>query len=224
MKGLIFKVLDKKTLRRFKKRLLQEKKDLEEQFLDNLGFEESLRESVQELSAYDNHPADLASETFEREKDLGIYLDSKRQRYDNIQDALDRMEAGKYGICALCGRPIDQERLGVLPQALNCLECQRMIEEAQIGDGNRPIEEIALAYPFGRTFLRDTTQVAFDGEDAWQAVATFGTSESPQDLGGNVTYEEMYSDEPRGRVTMIEKEQVKEEGLEEEVIADLSVE
>lgn len=221
----MIQVLDKKTLRRLEKRLLQEKKELEGRFLDSLGFEENLKESVQELSAYDNHPADLASETFEREKDLGIYLDSKRQRYNNIQDALERIKAGKYGICAICGQPIDVERLEVLPQAINCLDCQKMMEaEGQIADGVRPIEEIVSAYPFGRTFLRDTTQVAFDGEDAWQAVASYGTSESPQDLGGNVTYEEMYSDEPRGRVAMVENEQVVEEGLDEQVVNDLTAE
>ncbi|HHU51638.1 MAG TPA: conjugal transfer protein TraR [Firmicutes bacterium] len=214
----MIQVLDKKTLRRLEKRLRQEKKELEDRSLDSLGFEESLKESVQELSAYDNHPADLASETFEREKDLGIYLDNKRQKYNNIQDALERIKMGKYGICAICGRSIEVERLEVLPQAINCLDCQKMMEaEGQKADGDRPIEEIVLAYPFGRTFLRDTTEVAFDGEDTWQAVASYGTSESPQDLGGNVTYEEMYTAEPRGRVAMVENEQVTEEGLDEQV-------
>src|SRR5690554_6976844 len=145
---------------------------------ENYNLKESLKESVQELSSYDNHPADTATETFEREKDLGIYLDSKRLRYNNIQDALDRIKAGKYGICAICGRPIAQERLEALPQTINCIDCQELMEKGQIGDGNRPIEEIVLAYPFGRSFLRDTTAVGFDGEDTWQAVAIYGTSET----------------------------------------------
>ena len=53
-------------------------------------------------------------------------------------------------------------------------------------------------------------------------MAQFGTAESPQDLGGNVIYEEMYSDEPRGLVSPVEGEQVQEEGLDEQVLADLT--
>jgi len=219
-------VLSKKTQRAFEKRLLQEQNELEEEMkeTENYNLKESLKESVQELSSYDNHPADTATETFEREKDLGIYLDSKRLRYNNIQDALDRIKAGKYGICAICGRPIAQERLEALPQTINCIDCQELMEKGQIGDGNRPIEEIVLAYPFGRSFLRDTTAVGFDGEDTWQAVAIYGTSETPQDLGGNVTFAEMYSDEPRGTVSMVENEQVETEEAENKTIQNLPVE
>ena len=192
----MIQVLEQKTLRRLES-VCAKKKELEDRSLDSLGFEESLKESVQELSAYDNHPADLASETFEREKDLGIYLDNKRQKYNNIQDALERIKMGKYGICAICGRSIEVERLEVLPQAINCLDCQKMMEaEGQKADGDRPIEEIVLAYPFGRTFLRDTTEVAFDGEDTASSsqLRYFG---KPTRFGGNVTYEEMYTAEPR---------------------------
>ena len=79
---------------------------------------------------------------------------------------------------------------------------------------SRPVEEELLAPPFARTFTTDEDdQTAFDGEDAWQAVAQMGTAESPQDLGGNIIYEEMYSDEPRGIVADVEQEQVQEEGL-----------
>ncbi|HHW12268.1 MAG TPA: hypothetical protein GXX33_04620, partial [Firmicutes bacterium] len=50
-------------------------------------------------------------------------------------------------------------------------------------------------------------------------VAQMGTAESPQDLGGDVIYEEMYSDEPRGVVADVEQEQVREEGLAETILA-----
>lgn len=219
-------MLDKKTLRRLAKNLRREKAELEEELAGtaSLGLRESLTDSVKELSAYDNHPADLGSETFEREKDFGLF-DAKRLNLMQINDALSRMEEGKYGVCSICGRSIDLERLEVVPQTVTCLDCQKKLEIDGIGKGNRPIEERVLAYPFGRTFLDDTDNVGIDGEDVWQEVARYGTSESPQDLGGDflggdvfgedLSYDQMYSDEPRGVAADVENEQVQEEGADE---------
>jgi YteA family regulatory protein len=218
-------MLDKKTIRRLKKRLQQEQMELSQELngAQEVVGEESLTNSISELSAYDNHLADLGSETFEREKDLGIQ-NAKKVKYLAINEALERLEEGKYGICLVCGRPIDLERLEVLPQTLTCIECQQHVEAEGDKIGKRPIEEEILANPFARTFTDDEDKVAFDGEDAWQAVARYGTSESPQDLGGNVEFEEMYSDEPRGIVSLVEGEQVLEEGLDEKVIEKLNSE
>lgn len=76
-------------------RLEAEKARLEKAFAtgNSLGLETSLQDSFNELSSYDNHPADLGSETFEREKDLGL-LDRLRIRRRNIEHALERMERG----------------------------------------------------------------------------------------------------------------------------------
>ena len=41
------------------------------------------------------------------------------------QHAIDRIDAGQYGTCEACGLPIEQERLEVVPQATECLECAR---------------------------------------------------------------------------------------------------
>ncbi len=213
-------MLSKKRIRYFEKRLramlTELKGDLEE--TGDLGTERSLRDATKELSAYDNHPADLGSETYEREKDLGLN-NAFRVRQTEIEDALDRIKTGKYGVCRDCGRPIDEERLEALPYVATCIECQREAEKTN-ELRYRPIEEELLFPPFARTFTTDEDdQAAFDGEDAWQAVAQMGTAESPQDLGGDVIYEEMYSDEPRGVVADVEQEQVREEGLAETILA-----
>jgi YteA family regulatory protein len=175
---------------------------------------------VKELSAYDNHPADLGSEAFEQEKDLGL-ANAFRVRQAAIEEALTRIEAGTYGVCQKCGRSIDEERLEALPYVATCITCQQESEATNFRRV-RPVEEEVLGVPFARTFTDDEEeQAAFDGEDAWQAVAQFGTAESPQDLGGNVIYEEMYSDEPRGVVSSVEQEQVQEDGLAVRVQAEL---
>ena len=69
-----------------------------------------------ELSNYDQHPADSASDTFEREKDLGI-LDDLEAELAEIEAAIERIEEGTYGIDEVTGKPIDPDRLDAVPIA-----------------------------------------------------------------------------------------------------------
>jgi RNA polymerase-binding transcription factor DksA len=69
-----------------------------------------------ELADYDQHPADSGSETFEREKDLSI-LDQLEAELAELQAALERIDAGTYGIDEVTGKPIARERLEALPAA-----------------------------------------------------------------------------------------------------------
>ncbi len=80
-----------------------------------------------ELSAYEDHPADLASETFEREKDLAIG-ESVQGMLNKVNTALEKTELGTYGTCDACGRPIKKARLKALPFATLCLNCQDRLE------------------------------------------------------------------------------------------------
>ena len=69
-----------------------------------------------ELADYDQHPADTASDTFEREKDLSI-LEQLESELAELQAALARIDNGTYGIDEVTGDPIDPERLEALPTA-----------------------------------------------------------------------------------------------------------
>ena len=71
---------------------------------------------VGELSSYDQHPADEGSETFEREKDLSI-LEQLENELAELQAALERVDAGTYGVDEVTGDPIDPERLDAFPTA-----------------------------------------------------------------------------------------------------------
>lgn len=81
---------------------------------DELGTSEN--EDVSELSDYDQHPADMGTETFEREKDLSI-LEQLEAELSELQAALERIDAGTYGIDEVTGAPIDPARLEALPAA-----------------------------------------------------------------------------------------------------------
>ena len=88
---------------------------------------EGERDALGELSFVDQHPADVASETFEREKDMSI-LDNVDEQLRDVEDALTRLEDGTYGRCAMCGRDIDEERLRARPEARYCVEDQARVE------------------------------------------------------------------------------------------------
>jgi RNA polymerase-binding transcription factor DksA len=64
-----------------------------------------------------------ADEVFELEKSLALekkLLDSLKE----IDHALEKYEAGTYGLCDSCGLPIERARLDALPQASLCLNCK----------------------------------------------------------------------------------------------------
>lgn len=169
-------------LNHFRKLLLDEKDDLLPKNHEGMREHVSFKESIQELSLIDNHPADVGSELFERSKDLS--LNEKRlNTLKEIDEALLRIEQGRFGICTVCGHQIDRERLEAIPYTPYCFACkqnrEKEEEERELGRDDRPIEEPALFPPFKRTFLEGNTW--FDGQDAWDQVAEYGSSSTLQD-------------------------------------------
>lgn len=45
-----------------------------------------------------------------------------------VEDALERMRAGSYGLCERCATPIAFERLEILPMSRYCMRCQHTLE------------------------------------------------------------------------------------------------
>ena len=89
--------------------------------------EQSANDSVGELSSYDQHQADMGTETFEREKDLSI-LEQVEAELADVEHALRRLDEGTYGTCEVCGKVIPEERLEALPATRLCLEHQAEAE------------------------------------------------------------------------------------------------
>ena len=75
-------------------------------------------------NADDEHDPEGATIAFERQQ-LVALLDRARRRLADVEAALARREAGGYGICEFCGRPIGRERLAVRPAARTCVTCAR---------------------------------------------------------------------------------------------------
>lgn len=82
---------------------------------------DSQQQSGGELSLADQHPADAATETADRE------LDTSREamfssRLRQIDDAFARLERGEYGRCTVCGKAIPDERLQLMPDTPYCVQ------------------------------------------------------------------------------------------------------
>lgn len=88
---------------------------------------ESQQSNLSELSSLDQHNADIATETFEREKDESI-LEQVEGELVDIDRALDRIADGTYGTCEACGKPIGDARLEAIPTARFCVEDQARAE------------------------------------------------------------------------------------------------
>lgn len=94
----------------------------------------SEQESLDELADFDQHPAELGTETFNRERDLAI-LEQVEAELTEVESALERLENGTYGICEACQRPIEDPRLEALPASRFCLADQAMAERDTLRGG-----------------------------------------------------------------------------------------
>ena len=199
--------MERNKLEHYRRVLLEERENMlnlqrsiEEGPDGQSGLHESFKESTMELSSYDNHPADHGDITFERAKDIGL-MDHFSGILSMITDALDKIDAGTYGTCDQCGSEIPEERLETFPYSTMCVQCKRFHEDAE-QPRERPIEEDFLNPPFARTFTDGEDNVAFDGEDAWQKVARYGTSNAPVDEPNAVRWDDTFydADEDEGLV------------------------
>lgn len=155
-------------------------------------FDTSQTDTVGELSAYDNHPADMGTELFERQRNMAIDSHAETE-IEKIDNALQAIENGTYGKCKTCDREISNERLDAVPTTLYCVD--HTPEKAKTRD--RPVEEEVLEPTQGHHFenRRDGNDIN-DKEDSFGEVAQFGTSETPSDYtGDHESYNTLYKTE-----------------------------
>jgi DnaK suppressor protein len=114
--------LTKKELDELRERLLAERVELEEQLatLEENTFAASQSDMSGEV-AFDDETADAGTATFERERDLSIE-NNVRDLLAKIDRAVRRMDAGTYGLCDRCGKPIEKARIKALPYVDLCIK------------------------------------------------------------------------------------------------------
>lgn len=88
----------------------------------------SLRESLPAEAADVRDVEEQSVDDFVSEVDFAL-MEMKSETLRQIDAALRRLEAGSYGVCALCDAEISEARLKALPFALMCRDCQTAQEE-----------------------------------------------------------------------------------------------
>lgn len=118
--------MKKPDMKKFKE-LLQAKRD---EIMDNVHRFES---SGREVSDDPSDLADVASSSYNKEYYFNR-SNAERQTLNLIDDALKRLERGRYGRCISCGVHIDENRLSVVPWARYCVQCQEKREKGLLRD------------------------------------------------------------------------------------------
>ncbi len=187
----------------FRQRLEEERKKTQERIrlLNEGGLAQAMSASLGELSLYDNNPADIGTELFERSKDFAL-RESAKLKLRAIEEALSKIETGNYGICELCGATISFARLDAVPYTTTCVHCRRRMEKSP-DQSTRPVEEEVIEEIINQSFDEAIGNVEYDLEDAWQDLARFTEHAEQADAGAYYGEGELGS-EDRGYVEEVE--------------------
>nr|WP_144921232.1 TraR/DksA C4-type zinc finger protein [Paenibacillus bovis] len=186
-------MISDQQLSQLKKELNEQKKQLTITDDDESFQNRSARENIGELSLYDNHPADVGTAFYEREKDMALSIHAQDE-LGKVEHALEAIEKGSYGQCEVCGTDIPFERLEAVPATTFCKEHS----PDQRVPGDRPVEEEIIIPATDNSFTarHDSPNEHYD--DSFEEVARFGTSETPSDfVGDHDDYNELYQDESK---------------------------
>ncbi|WP_055542962.1 TraR/DksA family transcriptional regulator [Streptomyces neyagawaensis] len=96
---------------------------LQENLREQLLFR---REQLRQIAAA-SRAEDLRGRRCPAQAEVHVKLAaSARMVLADVEAALRRIAEGRYGVCHLCRRPVDRERLAVVPQARYCGRCQQV--------------------------------------------------------------------------------------------------
>jgi YteA family regulatory protein len=168
--------MNKNDMEVYKTRLMNQKKSIKATIKDmkENGLNLSQKDEVSELSTIDNHPADMGTEMFDKERYYAL-IDNEKSMLHQIDLALDRIKDGVYGKCEFCGKEIEGERLNFSAAAITCIACENKRPDYNTYRYDRPVEEKTMA-PFGRYFMDIYEEeeyehdVGYNAEDTWQDV------------------------------------------------------
>ena len=145
-----------------------------------LAWTEQDRRDEPDAGSMAGDEVDLASSIAEQE--MCASLGARHQiRLKAIAVAFERLQQGLYGICEQCGEEISLERLGVLPFATNCVDCQTQHET----EVQRTLGDHRWAAPLKIDELFDTER-SIEATDSAPDIAA--RVESERSLDRNSTY------------------------------------
>ena len=95
---------------------------------DVQALEEEEARDASDLSPFSTHLADLGTDRASSDISLGCRA-SASSEIQEIDEALERIRDGSFGLCETCEKPITADRLRVLPFTNLCINCKRLAEQ-----------------------------------------------------------------------------------------------
>jgi RNA polymerase-binding transcription factor DksA len=86
------------------------------------------KDAIEEQPTFSTHMADAGTDTYDRDFALGM-LSSRQDSLYQIEQAIDRVRNGTYGVCEMTGKPIEPERLEAIPWARFSTDAEKRLEE-----------------------------------------------------------------------------------------------
>ena len=110
----------------FKKLLLSVRERLvgKVDFMQGEALKKSRQDASGDLSNVPIHMADVGTDNYERDIMIEL-IQNGEEGVRNIDTALEKIEEGTFGVCELCAKKINKERLKAVPYAKLCIDCQR---------------------------------------------------------------------------------------------------
>jgi DnaK suppressor protein len=117
--------LDKKTVGHFRKILFKERERI-------IGDVKQMDESSKEMGTDGIQDIGDEAATIYNKQILLTLNENERMRLRELDEALDRIESGTYGVCEECGEPVGLKRLEVRPVAKYCVPCLTKLEKGKL--------------------------------------------------------------------------------------------
>lgn len=112
----------KKLLTKIKEEIISDIKQM------SSANSQSQKDSSGDISGHALHMADVATDMYDREFNLGLASNDRELLY-KVDGALKRIQDNSFGICLECSKPIAVARLKAIPYVETCVKCQEKIEQ-----------------------------------------------------------------------------------------------
>ena len=116
----------KAKLGKFKKTILMRMEEISNEIKEMKSSVlniDSSKANMSPDSIYSLHMADAGTDSHEREKSF-LFLSREDSYFRNLENALERIRSGEFGVCQLCDQLIPEERMMEVLNATKCVDCK----------------------------------------------------------------------------------------------------
>ena len=116
----------KTKLKKFRKTILDKMENISKEMVEmknGVLNTDSSKANMSPDSIYSVHMADAGTDSHEREKSF-LFLSREDSYYRNLENALERIDSGAFGVCQICGELIPEERMMEVFNATKCVDCK----------------------------------------------------------------------------------------------------